>query len=138
MEELEAALILLRWIVDGGLCLLLWWVQLWAYPKIARMEPEPLAEWHPRYVRMMTVVAGSMMVLQLMTVSAQVLFQASLPVFLSMALVAICWLVTFTLSVPCHRSIAEGASTPAVRQRLVRTNWLRTLAWTGVFLMNFC
>ena len=39
------------------------------------------------------------------------------------------WAFTFLLSVPCHDRLAKGWHAPTHR-RLVRTNWLRTIAWS--------
>lgn len=49
-------------------------------------------------------------------------------------LTAVCWVCTFFLSVPIHAQLAKGAHDPALLQRLVRTNWPRTLAWTLIVL----
>ena len=38
------------------------------------------------------------------------------------------WLVTFTVSVPCHRRLLTGFDAAAHR-RLVRSNWIRTALW---------
>ena len=39
------------------------------------------------------------------------------------------WLSTFTLQVPCHRQLSQQYHEKIV-QRLVLTNWIRTLLWT--------
>jgi len=46
------------------------------------------------------------------------------------ALLAVIWLSTFLLQVPCHRGLAAGFQV-TVHRRLVRSNWIRTLAWSG-------
>jgi hypothetical protein len=51
-------------------------------------------------------------------------------VWLGFALVLVIWIATMTTSVPMHARLGQGADEAALR-RLVRTNWIRTLAWTA-------
>jgi hypothetical protein len=48
----------------------------------------------------------------------------------SLALVLLIWAVTFFISVPFHNRLAQGFDYISI-DGLVRTNWLRTLAWTA-------
>jgi hypothetical protein len=50
--------------------------------------------------------------------------------WLGLGLVVVVWMSTFWLQVPCHRELARGFDR-RIHQRLVRTNWLRTAAWTA-------
>jgi hypothetical protein len=51
------------------------------------------------------------------------------PALAGLALLAVVWLSTALLQVPCHRRLERGFDGAVVR-RLVSTNWIRTLAWT--------
>ena len=46
------------------------------------------------------------------------------------ALVVVIWIATLLASVPMHERLARGFDAAAHR-RLVRTNWIRTAAWTA-------
>ena len=48
-----------------------------------------------------------------------------------LALVAVIWGSTHFLQVPCHRRLAESGPDRATLRRLVVTNAIRTVAWTG-------
>lgn len=54
-----------------------------------------------------------------------------------LALVVIIWCSTFALQVPCHNRLAGGFDT-RIHRRLVRGNWLRTIAWSlrAVFVLG--
>lgn len=52
------------------------------------------------------------------------------PAVIGASLLAICWAVTFFLSVPRHAELASGFD-GTVHAKLVSTNWIRTLAWCG-------
>jgi carbon starvation protein CstA len=47
-----------------------------------------------------------------------------------LALVVIIWGVTFLVSVPCHATLSAGFDASA-HDRLVSTNWIRTIGWTA-------
>jgi hypothetical protein len=49
---------------------------------------------------------------------------------IGVGLLAIIWLSTAALQVPIHRRLLDGYDEAAVA-RLVRSNWVRTLAWTA-------
>jgi hypothetical protein len=51
------------------------------------------------------------------------------PAWSGMGLVFVVWLTTALCSVPAHGELARGFS-PAAHHKLVRTNWIRTAAWT--------
>ena len=48
-----------------------------------------------------------------------------------LALVAVIWLSTFLVQVPLHERLAVEGHTNDVVARLVRGNWIRTIAWTA-------
>lgn len=51
-------------------------------------------------------------------------------VWWALGLVLLIWAATFFISVPFHNRLAQGFDYVAI-DGLVRTNWLRTVAWTG-------
>jgi hypothetical protein len=54
--------------------------------------------------------------------------EPALPV-VGIFLVAAIWISTFAVQVPLHRQLAAGFDALALH-RLVRSNWLRTIAWS--------
>ena len=54
-----------------------------------------------------------------------------------LALVVAIWLSTAVIQIPCHHRLAQGFD-DRVHRRLVRTNWIRTVAWTarGVLVLE--
>jgi len=57
---------------------------------------------------------------------------------LNAALLAVIWVSTPTLQGPGHQQLTKKFD-PALWRRLVRTNWIRTAAWTarGILLLLF-
>ncbi|QVL30370.1 hypothetical protein KIH39_16095 [Telmatocola sphagniphila] len=54
-----------------------------------------------------------------------------------LGLLVVIWASTFLLQVPCHERLANGFD-PEVHRRLVRTNWIRTIAWSlrGILVLT--
>lgn len=126
----------MRSIVDFGLVVLVWLVQLVIYPSFRYVNAAELVAWHARYQTLISFFVIPMMFAQVWLVGRQALATRSGVDIASAVLVAGAWLSTFTLSVPCHRALAETGKDPVVVDRLVRTNWPRTLAWTAVFALG--
>ena len=123
-------------IVSFGLVVLIWLVQLIIYPSLAHIDAAEFAGWHRRYMMRITVIVGPLMLAQaVLAVNAFLPAPdaAGLPVLAGIALV---WLSSLLFSVPCHRKLRAGGKDPAVIRRLVRTNWIRTVLWTAVFLLG--
>ena len=127
----------LRQLIDFGLVVLLWLVQWIIYPSFLQVAPEPLVKWHAQYTQRMGYIVMPLMFGQL-GLSVLAVWQVGVGLdWLDLLLVLSCWGLTFGLSVPLHQRIAAGESQPQVLQRLVVTNWPRTLVWTLVFGLGF-
>lgn len=137
MEIIEAQLPLLRHIVDFGLVVLIWLVQLIIYPSFRYLDRTQLEFWHKRYVARITSVVGPLMVAQALVVSMQLYAEMHWLHAFSLVLVGLCWICSFGLSIPCHRKIERGQGTAEVLEHLVRTSWPRTILWTAVFVLGF-
>ena len=136
VEIIEAQLPLLRHVVDFGLVVLIWLVQLIIYPSFRYVDRTQLELWHKRYVARITAVVGPLMIAQVLVLSLQVTLEMNWLHALSLVLVGFCWLSSFGLSIPCHRKIEHGQGTADVLECLVRTNWPRTVLWTAVFVLG--
>lgn len=119
---------------------LIWVTQLITYPLMDAAAAGDFAAYHARYSRRITALVGILMPLELVTGLA--LFLIPLPgvplltVWLGFLLILLIWASTALLQVPQHTILARGYDALAHR-RLVRTNWIRTAAWTlrGLLLL---
>lgn len=113
---------------------LVWVVQVVVYPGFAAVGRTPgWREVHDRHTRTMGWIICGPWAVQGVT-CAWLLLDRPPSVPLGLALVAAgCGAatvaVTVLVSVPCHRRLSRDYD-PAVLDRLVRTNWYRTAAWS--------
>jgi len=123
-------LLLLNLLIAGILTGLIWTIQLVHYPMLARSEEAVAAATYREHGRRIVWLVAPLMVLEL-AVSA-LLWLAGPAEWWRIAqfgLVGVIWIDTATVQVPLHRQLCV-AHDPEAASRLVRSNWIRTGAWT--------
>ncbi|MEE4273766.1 MAG: hypothetical protein V2I67_18970 [Thermoanaerobaculales bacterium] len=115
------------------LCGLIWVIQVVHYPLMSEVPEDRFRGFHARHTRLISRLVVPPMLVELAT---SILLVWRCPDGVSPALPAtgaglllIVWLSTFGLQVPAHRRLESGWDSQTHR-RLVRTNWIRTWAWT--------
>lgn len=113
---------------------LIWTVQVVHYPLMARVGAQDFVAYEAAHApRMAMVVMLPWVVQGLTTALLLVAPPAGVPgrqVLIAAVTAAVPVLVTVGWSVPAHARLAQGFDA-VVHARLVRTNWLRTSAWTA-------
>ena len=113
---------------------LIWFVQVVHYPLFGRVGRETFVEYQKRHQSWTTIVVGPAMLIEAFS---SVLLARFIPngvamwqVFTGIALILIIWISTAALQVPCHGRLGTGFD-QHIHARLVRSNWIRTIAWTA-------
>ena len=127
----------LHTLIDFGICVILWLVQFIIYPSFLRMQGDALVEWHKTYVFRFTCIIAPLMTLQLSFAAWAVVEAGTFHSWPILAMVALCWLLSFGVSLPLHRKIDQGDPTQDFRRKLIQTNWPRVILWTAVFVLGY-
>jgi len=113
-----------------GLC---WLVQRVQYPLMSTVGREAFVAYEAGHVSRIGPVVAPMMIVELATgllllaIGGQ---EFRRPTFLvALALLVALWLSTFLIQVPLHASLRAEFDVRA-HAALVRTNWIRTIAWS--------
>lgn len=107
-------------------------VQLVHYPLFRLVGKQTYAQYQAEHMRRITWIVAPLMTIELGT--AAWLAWSPPPgipgwqVYTGLALVLFIWGTTALVQVPLHSRLTEGFDA-TVHRRLVRTNWLRTVAW---------
>jgi hypothetical protein len=109
---------------------IIWLVQVAHYPLFDRIGRDQFVRYENDYTRRMGWVVGPPMLLELATAIALVYVHAGWLVWIALGLLAVVWLSTIFLQIPQHSRLERGFDAVTHRS-LVRTNWIRTLAWSG-------
>lgn len=117
-----------------GMVGVLWVMQLVHYPLLALVPDEAFVAYEDQHRRRISLIVGPAMAIELVTAVALVLVRPeSVPLGLLVAGVALLVVVLATtafVSAPLHVRLAAGKD-PALIDRLVATNWIRTAGWSG-------
>ena len=112
---------------------LIWFVQIVHYPLFAAVGREQFANYEQRHSFLTTWVVLPLMFTELGTsiwlaVHPPEGFSSLMQVGAAMTIAI--WLSTFVLQVPKHRILESGFDQQAW-SFLVKSNWIRTVLWTG-------
>lgn len=113
------------------LCGVIWLVQLVHYPFFHRTDRDHFRKHMSFHKVRISVIVMPLMIAELGT-SIWLSFMAADLLLLhrtGLGIVIFIWLVTFFTSVPLHEKLSDGYEEATV-QKLVNTNWIRTLLWT--------
>jgi hypothetical protein len=121
-------------LVNFGMALVIWIVQVIVYPGLARYPAGRLQAWHADYTARISFFVVPLMFTQLGLLAAAAYAGGGATVHAMLAMVLLAWGATFKFSVPLHRRITTGRDPEGAARLLVRTNWPRTVLWTAVFL----
>lgn len=134
LEFLWAAHLLSTLMMTG----LIWFIQRVHYPLFCQLPPEVFPHVELFHARRISWIVIPCMLVELGTGIFFLMHEASIYSLVGVILIAIIWLSTFFLQVPCHQKLADTYDV-AVCRRLVSTNWIRTIAWSArsILLLTF-
>lgn len=104
---------------------IIWLVQVAVYPLFARLEGPVFTDYHHRYMKQVTFVIAPLMFLEAASCAACLLLGDWRDHVLPTLLLAMIWASTAVIQVPQHQRL-----TPETVPALVRSNWIRTAAWS--------
>lgn len=108
---------------------LIWMIQMVHYPAFHYVDRTQFAAFSVFHSRRISWIVMPIMLLELAAAVALLIESPNWVWWTNGVLLVAIWLSTFFLSVPLHARLAEGYS-EAVTDRLIYTNWPRTVLWT--------
>jgi hypothetical protein len=124
-------------LIDFGLVVLIWMIQIVVYPSFLYYNSENLVRWHQKYTQNFSPIVIPLMFGQLGISLYQLIVSTRLYSLVHFIIVVLLWVSTFVQFVPIHTTIAKGKVNEKILISLVRKNWIRTALWTFLFLFSF-
>ncbi len=117
---------------------LIWVIQVIHYPMFKNVGKDNFVAYHERHMALILWLVSPLMFVEIS--SAVVIFwlgERSLTFFISLGALFVVWASTALLQVPLHNKLTLGYDASTI-DRLVSSNFWRTLAWTlrGVCLSS--
>jgi hypothetical protein len=111
----------------------IWFVQIVHYPLFGSVGRTEFLGYEQRHTALTTWVVAPPMLIEGVTALLLLWLRppgvATWQTCVGVGLVAVIWVSTAFVQVPCHKTLSAGFD-PVVHQRLVWTNWIRTIAWS--------
>ena len=127
----------IRIIIDSLLFMLILLVQLIIYPAFHNINVEVFSEWHHSYMQKISIIVGPLMLIQPVIIISQCLTHYTFLFYLSIIMILIVWIVTFIYSVPCHNLLQQEGYDKVIVDKLIITNWLRTIPWMICLFLGY-
>ena len=133
MSQLPEQLLLLHGLVCLFLTGLIWTIQLVHYPSFLWIDHLSFTHFSDFHSSQITKIVFPAMLLELCT--ATILFftpllkEISLFLTTNLIFLLLIWASTFFLSMPCHKQL-QIQRDPKKIEKLIRTNWPRTILWS--------
>ena len=134
--EFSQIILQLSLLVDAGLVVLIWMVQLVVYPSFTYYRPKDLIDWHQKYTNRIAVVVIPLMLSQLVLAMVSIFYQPNFSSIVTLAVVLFLWIFTFLSFAPLHFKITEGDASSKNLQLLIQRNWIRTFLWSALLLFH--
>ena len=125
-----------RLLLDFGMCILIWMVQLIVYPSFAFYNNTQLLTWHKTYTKAIALIVIPLMLGQLGIAIYQVFLAQNVYTLVSIVLVVFLWGITLLKFAPMHQQISKGNTQIQLLKTLVQMNWIRTIIWTLLFVLS--
>jgi hypothetical protein len=113
---------------------IIWYVQIVHYPLFGNITHSSFVPYHAEHVKRTTWLVAPLMLIEACTAFIVVFIPSDLvsPTYawVGLGLLILIWFSTFFIQVPMHRVLSVGFDVKPY-QSLIRTNSIRTLAWTG-------
>lgn len=123
-------------IADTAMVMLIWLVQTVIYPSFRSIEKNRFHQWHLNYMKTISRIVIPVMLVQGAAHGIHTVYEPTALNWTANAAILFAWGVTFSCSVPCHNTLQASGRVDVVIERLIKTNWLRTAAWSIPFLVH--
>lgn len=110
---------------------LIWTIQLVKYPGFRYVSERDFISYHDHHSRSISYLVAPLMFSEL-GLAAWLAWDNGWAVqeLVPLLIVVAIWLSTVLLQIPQHQILSEGKNDRAI-DRLVHSNWIRTVLWTG-------
>ena len=123
--------------VDAGLVILIWIVQLVIYPSFLHYTTENLYSWHQKYTSRIAIMVVPLMLFQLIYGLIILFYFPTINHFIYLALVIFLWVFTFLTFAPLHNKISNRNINNKLLTKLIYRNWIRTFLWSFLLIFHF-
>lgn len=128
-------MILVNLVLTSMLTCLIWLIQILHYPSFRYVSHEAFTSFEAFHTRSISYIVMPLMLAELGTSIYLFVFNPKSYLFgICLLIVVLIWASTFLFSIPCHNILSQRHDS-AIIEKLISTNWFRTILWTSKFLI---
>lgn len=125
----------MHWIFCSMMVVLIWMIQILHYPSFFYVEEARFLNFHKFHTNRISWIVAPIMCIEFFSAIVLFVLQSDVFwVFLNLVLTILIWIFTFFVSVPIHNLLSSKKEDRWI-QKLIRTNWIRTVLWSFRFLL---
>lgn len=122
--------------LDFAMFVFLWLVQLLIYPSFNKIKSKEFTIWHKGYQRIILVIMGPIMISQMCFIVLSFIIEMNYNNLFRLLFLSLAWGWTLCVSVPLHKRIQCNNGNETDINTLIKSNWIRTLAWTLILFTH--
>jgi hypothetical protein len=112
-------------------------IQFVHYPLFKYVPESARYEYHQAHMRAISPLVIPLMISELVLIIVLSILKTEAFVLTRLFLLLIVWASTFLVQVPVHEKITFNSKNAQLINQLVKSNWIRTLAWFFKALLGF-
>ena len=138
-EQIFLIAVIFNLVISSFMVGLIWLIQLVSYPLFSFVNSGDFQKYHLGHVKKITPLVASAMILEAGTALILLVFMSDVAVGLlviNTTLLCLIWVSTAFLQIPYHQRLEFPENHIMYTEKLVNTNWIRTILWTSKLIIS--
>ena len=138
-EQIFLIAVIFNLVISSFMVGLIWLIQLVSYPLFSFVNSGDFQKYHSGHVKKITPLVASAMILEAGTALILLVFMSDVAVGLlviNTTLLCLIWVSTAFLQIPYHQRLEFPENQIMYTEKLVNTNWIRTILWTSKLIIS--
>ena len=138
-EQIFLIAVIFNLVVSSFMVGLIWLIQLVSYPLFSYVNVGDFQKYHSRHVKKITPIVALAMTLEASIALILLIFTPSDSIGLlviNTLLVCLIWVSTAFIQIPYHQRLEFPKNQILYTEKLIKTNWIRTILWTFKLIIS--
>ena len=138
-EQIFLIAVIFNLVVSSFMVGLIWLIQLVSYPLFSYVNVGDFQKYHSRHVKKITPIVALAMTLEASIALILLIFIPEISVGLlviNTLLVCLIWVSTAFIQIPYHQRLEFPKNQILYTEKLIKTNWIRTILWTFKLIIS--
>ena len=138
-EQIFLIAVIFNLVVSSFMVGLIWLIQLVSYPLFSYVNVGDFQKYHSHHVKKITPIVALAMTLEASIALILLIFTPSDSIGLlviNTLLVCLIWVSTAFIQIPYHQRLEFPKNQILYTEKLIKTNWIRTILWTFKLIIS--